>query len=186
MRIGQVLWCFCSCISRFSNHLFSFSGFDHILLCYLCDEDKSSSYLTSFRGVLLRSDIQGNLSEEFPKNVKPDYCIHCRAIEQEDDPIKEIVEEDFPWHIDLQGTDVEVLQEEPMLVAVIAAQKLGVIGRCRKGAKPRCYTCNGNKGSKGCVHLKLYASDDIEEPADEMFKDIDENGRPIIENAGIE
>ena len=73
---------------------------------------------------------------------------------------------------------IEILEEEPVLAAVTAASKLGVVGRSRKGAKVACFTCNANKGSKGCIHLKVYSKNE-ENTEQTAFEDIDEDGNPI-------
>ena len=70
-------------------------------------------------------------------------------------------------------------------MAVLAGQKYGVIGRFRKGASISCFTCNGNKGSKGCLHLKVFSAYEVnieeEEGIEELmtvFNDIYMDGNP--------
>ena len=70
-------------------------------------------------------------------------------------------------------------------MAVLAGRKYGVIGRSRKGASISCFTCNGNKGSKGCLHLKVFSANEVnieeEEDIEDMmtaFNDIDMDGNP--------
>ena len=53
-------------------------------------------------------------------------------------------------------------------MAVLAGQKYGVVDRSRKDAPVSCFTCNGNKGSKWCLYLKVFSANevDIEEEED--------------------
>ena len=70
-------------------------------------------------------------------------------------------------------------------MAVLAGRKYGVIGRSRKGASISCFTCNGNKGLKGCLHLKVFSAYEVnideEEDIEELmtvFNDIYMDGNP--------
>ena len=150
-----------------------------LLLCNECNEECSS-----LQQILMR----GELSETFYNRIVENYCIHCRVcIEFNPTEIFPINESFFPWVFGPDLVDIQVLQEKPLLCAVLSGGSYGLISLPPRAKYIRCvYPC---KDSTSCRHVKTYnhhvekEKEEIEpEPTNDLlssFIDLDINGEEL-------
>ena len=148
-----------------------------ILLCKECNEEWDS-----LQQILMR----GNVSNTFIKDIVDKYCIHCKVcLEFNPQEIFPINESSFPWFFGSDLVDMQVLQEKPLLCAVLSGGGYGILSLPPRAKHIRCiYPC---KESKSCTHVRTYESnegkeDDVIQSQDlhcdvlSDFVDLDING----------
>ena len=67
------------------------------------------------------------------------------------------------------------------LSLVIAKKEVGVVGKRGNAKTLSCFTCNGEKGSKNCLHIRVFNEHDSEDEMDELEKEFaifDIDGNP--------
>ena len=118
----------------------------YLLLCNECNEECSS-----LQQILMR----GELTDQFYNDLVGKYCIHCKVCD-ELNPIQifPLSEGSFPWYFGPDILDVQVIQEKPLLCAVLSGGGYGLISLPARAKYVRCiFPC---KDSRFCTHVKTY------------------------------
>ena len=93
------------------------------LICHYCNYQDSS-----YRQIL----IHGNATLDFVNEIKAEYCIHCKVVEEQNPrQICPITNQDFPWEEHMDTPDIQIFSEqhEPLLAAVVAVGEYGVLSK---------------------------------------------------------
>ena len=95
------------------------SGFNHFLICKLCNEMSES-----LQQVLMR----GNVSNEFLQSHKQKYCVHSRCISKMDPEESYNLNDNlFPWYFGNDLVYIKMIQSKPPLIAVLASGQYGLV-----------------------------------------------------------
>ena len=118
----------------------------YLLLCQECNEECSS-----LQQILMRV----SLSEEFYNDIVEKYCIHCQVcIEFNPTEVFPLSESSFPWYFGPDILNVQIIQENPLLCAVMSGGGYGLISLPTRAKYVRCiHPC---KDSRSCTHVKTY------------------------------
>ena len=102
----------------------------YLLLCNECNEECSS-----LQQILMR----GELTDQFYNDLVGKYCIHCKVCD-EFNPIQifPLSEGSFPWYFGPDILDVQVIQEKPLLCAVLSGGGYGLISLPARAKYVRC------------------------------------------------
>jgi hypothetical protein len=74
--------------------------------------------------IFLKSNVDRKLYEE----VKKDYCIHCKALEEiRPDKYFELGPQHFPFYFDNNMVDVEIISQTPDQCAVLSKGEYGLL-----------------------------------------------------------
>ena len=73
-----------------------------------------------------------NLSTEFYDAIIEKYCIHCKVcLELKPSEIFPLTDGSFPWSFGSDILDVQVLEEKPILCAVLSSGTYGLGKNCK-------------------------------------------------------
>ena len=97
----------------------------------------------------------GQVSSQFFDRCVKNYCIHCQvSLELELEKYFHIDEKSFPWSFGSELLDIQILQEKPMLAAVLVGGSYGIVSLPSRAKYVRCiFPC---KESKSCSHVNAF------------------------------